>query len=267
MRPAGAARWVGVVSGKGGVGKTNVAVNLAVATAGLGAKVLLVDGDLGLANVDVLLGLRPAHSALDVLEGRCTLSQALVEGPRGIHVLAAASGRAELPGLRPRALAPLLVPLYRAAGAYDLVLLDVGAGIGAAALGLAAACDRALLVTTPDPTALADAYATLKVLGREAPDLPLAVVVNEARHESQARDTHRLLERLARRFLGTAPPFLGHLPRDARLAQAVRQQRAVVELFPTAAASRALVRLADALVREARGQGPDAAARPAALEE
>jgi flagellar biosynthesis protein FlhG len=250
------------VSGKGGVGKTNLVANLSVAAAGLGAKVLLVDGDLGLANVDVLLGMHPVATAADVLEGRCRFEDAVQEGPRGIHLLAAASGRTDLPGLRPAALARLLIPLFGSTGRYDLVFVDAGAGLGAAVIGLAAACDRALLVTTPEPTSLADAYATLKVLGREAPALRVDVVVNGARDALQARDTHVRLARLADRFLAMVPSYLGHLPSDPRLGEAVARQRAVVEIFPGSPSARHIVKLAETLLATPRpasapGSRPD----------
>jgi len=241
---------VGVVSGKGGVGKTNVVANLAVAAAGLGAKVLVVDGDLGLANLDLVLGLVGGRSAADVLSGECRFDEALVEGPRGIRVLPASSGRSELTALRPRELAPLLVPLLQASDDYDLVLVDLGAGISASVLSLATACDRALLVTTTEPTALADGYATLKLLHRGAPGLDLQVLVN-ATDDTRARAVHGWLERMTERFLGFAPSYFGHLPRDPRLVTAVRLQQPVVEVFPGATSSRKFVQFANQLLREA----------------
>ena len=243
---------VAVVSGKGGVGKTNLVANLAVAAAGQGARVLVVDGDLGLANLDVLLGLTPTRSIADVLDGRCELGEILIEGPRGVHLIPAAAGRCDLPALRPRQLAPLLAPLWRLARRYDLALVDAGAGVGPAVVALAASCRRALLLTTPEPTSFADAYATLKVLHQQAPSLPVELIVNAARDELSARDTHERLERVAHRFLGVAVGYRGFLPRDPRLAEAVARQRAVVQAYPTAASSRRIVALATGLLRELR---------------
>ena len=251
---------VAVVSGKGGVGKTNLVANLAIAAAGQGARVLLVDGDLGLANLDVLLGLTPERDVGDVLAGRCRLEEIRVDGPQGIHLLPAAAGRGDLPALGPRELAPLLAPLWELAAEYDLSLVDAGAGVGPAVVSLAASCRRALLVTTPEPTSFADAYATLKVLCREAPDLPVELVVNAARDELAARGTHERLERLARRFLDTGLGYRGFLPRDPRLAEAVARQCAVVEAFPTARSSRRIVELAGELLRELAA--PPRAAEP-----
>jgi flagellar biosynthesis protein FlhG len=246
----GAERMLAVVSGKGGVGKTNLVANLAVAAAGRGRRVLVVDGDLGLANVDVLLGLVPTATVADVLAGRCTLEAALVTGPRGVHVLPAAAGRSELAALGGAGLDALMERLRAAAGAYDLVLIDAGAGVGPTVAGLAAACQRAWLVTTGEPTSLADAYAMLKVLRGIAPGLALELVVNQVAGEGAARRAHAHLARVAARFLGGALAYRGFVPRDARLADAVARQRAVVELFPGASASRQIVALADALLRE-----------------
>jgi flagellar biosynthesis protein FlhG len=251
--------FVGVVSGKGGVGKTNLAVNVAVASRALGARVLVVDGDLGLANVDVLLGIASTRNAADVLSGACALAEAIAPGPRGIHVLPAASAREDLSALRPRELAALLVPLFRAAEDYDLVLVDAGAGLGPAVLGLAAACDRLLLVTTPEPTAFADAYAMLKVAGRELPGIPIELVVNETRTVHDAQRTHHRLCKLSRRFLAQAPPLVGAVPQDSFLTQAVARQKAVVDAFPTAPSSRAFQRLAARLLETPRPRVAEAA--------
>jgi len=256
-------RVIAMVSGKGGVGKTNMMANIAVAAAGLGKRVLLVDGDLGLANVDVLFGLTPRYTAADVISGGCCFEDALVAGPRGVFVLPAASGRSDLPGLRAGAMAGLLVPLFAAAPSYDLVLVDAGAGIGSSVISLAAASQQALLLITPEPTCLADAYATLKVLDREVQDLPVDVLVNQVRDELHARDTHSRLERMASRFLDLSPGFLGWVPRDPRLLEAVARQRAVVEAYPTACSSRRLIGLAQQLLlQQTKPRLPVAPAAP-----
>lgn len=243
-------RVLGVVSGKGGVGKTNLVANLAVAAAGHGKKVLLVDGDLGLANVDVLLGLVARRSVADVLSEGCSFEDAVVEGPCGIDLLPAASGRMDLAAATPHALAALLLPLEEARTRYDWILVDAGAGVGPAVISLAASCDRLLLLTTPEPTALADAYATLKVLSREAPDVPVASVVNAVASEREAQVTHGHLERLAKRFLDLESPLAGWLPHDPLLAEAVSRQRAVVDLFPLSASAARIDELAGRLLRE-----------------
>ncbi len=260
LLPHARAQVVAAASGKGGVGKTNLVANLAIAAASLEARVLLVDGDLGLANIDVLLGLTPERTIADVLSGACTLEQALLDGPRGIRVLAAAAGRADLAALDERSLRRLARLVRLAARRYDLVLVDAGAGVGPTVTGLAAACDRVLVVTNAEPTSLADAYATLKLLRRALPELPTEVLVNAARSEAEAHRTHQSLERVAQRFLGARVPLRAFLPHDERLARAVASQRAVVEMYPTAAISRRIVALAQSLLRQKLE--PPEAARP-----
>ena len=242
--------FVAVLSGNGGVGKTNLVVNLAVAAAGLRARVLVVDGDLGLANIDVLLGLVSPYNAEDVLAGNCSLEQALMDGPRGVKILPAATGRSELAALSRGAIGGFMKMLRAVAPDYDLVLVDVGAGIGPSALGLATLCSRALVVTTSEPTSLADAYATAKILIRGTPHLQVELVVNGVADELQALSTHARIDRMTRRFLKRSVPFRGFLTRDERLIEAVARQSAVVELFPTAVSSRQLVKLAQGLLRD-----------------
>lgn len=241
---------IAVFGGKGGVGKTNIATNLAVAAAALDSRVLLVDGDLGLANVDVLLGLTPRGTAADLLCGRSDLDDVLVEGPGGIHVVPAASARMDLASSRPAELTRLLAPILEAGHRYDLVIVDIGSGVSAPVLSLASVCDRALLVTTPELTSIADAYGTMKVVRQVAPELPLELLVNVAQDELQALAAHRHLERIGARFLGFEIPLRGFLMRDPRLVEAVSAQRAVVEAFPSAPVSQQLVKLAAGLVGE-----------------
>ena len=260
-RPAAAGgRCVAVVGGKGGVGKTNLAANLAIAAAGLGQRVLLVDGDLGLSNVDVLLGLVPDLCVADVLAGRCSVEDALMDGPRGVRILPAASGRFDLASLAPRHLQALLKRIECVTDDFDLVLVDAGAGIGPSVVGLSSLCDPILLVTTGEPTAVADAYATLKVLHQSHPSRRLEVVVNSAADELDARETHRHLARVADRFLDCQLFYRGFLPSDPRLVDAVARQRAVVEAYPSARSSRRLIELAAGLVRD--GDRPRARSEP-----
>lgn len=251
---------IAIVGGKGGVGKTNVAANLAIAAGGLGARVLLVDGDLGLANLDVLLGLTPRCTAAEILEGECEFADAILDGPGGIHVVPAASARMDLAASRPDQLLRLLAPLAAAGRVYDLVLVDVGAGLSPAILSLATACDRALLVTTPEPTSVADAYATLKVMRNAIPDLPLELLVNGVRDELQAHVTHGQLVQVGARFLSHSIPLRGFLNRDPLLEAAVADQRAVVEAYPTAVVSRQLIALATEVLAEGRDSAPPAGA-------
>jgi flagellar biosynthesis protein FlhG len=238
---------VGFVSGKGGVGKTSIVANLAISAARRGQRVLAVDGDLGLSSLDVFLGLAVERTIAHVLVGDCSLEEAIVEGPSGIHVLAAASGRSDLVCLDPHALARLLVPLFALRSRYDLILLDAGPGISPTVVSLALACDRLVLVTTPEPTSLADAYATLKVVSRERCDVAVEVLVNQVRDSREAQDTHARLGRVARRFLNLELPLLGDLSKDSRFEEAAKLQSSVIRAFPSSAPCREIKRLSDRL--------------------
>ena len=253
-----AALRVAILGGKGGVGKTNLAVNLAVAAGHMGARVLLVDGDLGLANVDVLLGLNPAVGAAEVLDGDCELASAVCTGPAGVHILAAASARVDLASAEPDELMRLLGPLSRCSRDYDLVLVDVAGGIASGTLAMAAVCEAALLVTTPEPTSLADAYATWKALQQGLPELAVELVVNDVESAAEADAVHRRLDDIGRRFLGCGIAMRRFLFRDRRLREAVSCQRAVVEAYPKARVSRQLVGLAGELLAERRSALPSA---------
>ena len=244
---------VGFLSGKGGVGKTSIVANVAVAAARRGERVLAVDGDLGLSSLDVFLGLSAERTVAHVLAGDCSFEDAIIEGPSGIHVLAAASGRPDLVGLRPNALARLLVPLSAARSRYDRILVDVGPGVSHTVVSLALACDRVVLVTTPEPASLADAYATLKVVSRERPDIAVEVVVNRASSAREARDTHARIGRVAQRFLAFELPYLGDLSRDSRFEEAARRQSSVIQAFPASPPARELQRLSERLLGAREG--------------
>lgn len=239
-----------VVSGKGGVGKTNVVANLAVASAGLGARVLVVDGDMGLSNLDVLLGMSPTHNVVDVMLGRVALSEALMRGPKGIHVLAAGSGRHDLEVFERGGTARLLHMIEEAAVDFDLVLIDAGAGIGRVVTELAGAAARVLLVVVPEPTSFTDAYATCKTLWLENPGLVIEALVNCSENVKEGRDTHGHLEMVCTRFLKKHLPLRGVLRRDPRLRDAVIQQRAVVEQYPNSSIAGDFVALAQQLLHE-----------------
>jgi flagellar biosynthesis protein FlhG len=248
-RSAGSAplRVIAVTSGKGGVGKTHLTANLAVLAARAGRRVLLVDADLGLANADIVLGICPTHHLGHLLDGAASAEDVLTEGPHGIRVLGAASGVQQLTRLtddQKRALVAAFDPLD---DRFDLVLVDCGAGIGDNVLFFAGAAQEALLVVSPEPTSLADAYATVKVLSQEAGVSHFAVVANQAA-DFQGRDVFRRLAQVTERFLSARLSYLGSVPRDESLQRALQVQQPVVDLYPRAPASRALGALSEALL-------------------
>ncbi len=248
---------IAVVSGKGGVGKTNVVANLAVAAAGLGARVLVVDGDVGLSNLDVLMGLCPERSVVDVMKRRCSFADALVRGPKGIHLLPAGSGRNDLRVFEAGGTARLVSLLATHGKEYDLILLDVGAGIGQVVVDLAARASRVLLVAMPEPTSFADAYATCKTLWAATPSLEIETLINCVNGPAEGRRVHEHLERMCARFLEESLGSFGVLDRDPRLLDAVSDQRLVIEAFPNARVSKQLAALAQGLVQHCRHRGSE----------
>lgn len=244
-----------VASGKGGVGKTFLAIALAQSFAAEGARALLLDGDLGLANIDVQLGIAPQGDLLSVVAGGLTLAEAVApyDGGagtrRGFDVIAGRSGSGTLRHLPPRDLALLGQSLRMVAAGYDHAIVDLGAGLDAAMLELAALTGRVLVVLTDEPTSLTDAYALIKLLSRR-PDAPaLAVAVNMAEDAGEGRRTYAALERACTRFLGFAPPLAGIVRRDPAVREAIRAQTPFLTRNPNAAAAADIAGLARDLDR------------------
>jgi flagellar biosynthesis protein FlhG len=248
--PAQRSWSLAITSGKGGVGKTSLAVNLALALAQAGERTRLVDGDLGLANVDVLLNLHPRHSLRDVIAGGMPLEEVILAGPAGLEVIPAASGVEALANLSQVARQFLVNRLQNLSLGAGVTILDTGAGVSKTVLALTLAADEVLVVTTPEPTAITDAYAMVKILTHRRPSLPLQLVVNLTEHAGQAREVHEHLDRIIRRFLHREIPLGGWIPRDACVERAVREQRPLALYFPYARATEAIRGMAARLARK-----------------
>jgi flagellar biosynthesis protein FlhG len=237
-------RVVAVSSGKGGVGKTNLTANLAVALGREGLRVCLLDADLGLANVDVVFGLSPRLSLLDVLHGAHSLADVVVDGPAGIRIIPAASGVEALTALSPAERLRLLDEVDGLSDAVDVLLVDTAAGISQNVLYFTAAATDALIVITPEPTALTDAYALMKVLAARHGRREFLVAVNMATGASDAEAAFKRLARVAERFLGVRVEYQGYVPYDDAVPRAVRTQVPVVVGAPHTPASLAFADLA-----------------------
>lgn len=242
------ARAVAVCSGKGGVGKSNVALNLAVAMARRGRHVVLLDADLGMANVDVLCNLSPRTTLQHVVAGRCSLAEAMLLAPGGFHLIPGASGVAGLADLGRGERARILDELVRLEREADVFVIDCGAGISANVLAFAAAADTTLVVTTPEPTAITDAYGTVKNLVRRAPRSRPRLVVNMTTHPDEAAIVHGRMDRVVRTFLQRPLELAGTVPWDAAVGRAVQQRVPFALLDPTSPATRAVERLGDDLL-------------------
>lgn len=242
--PSSRPRTVAFTSGKGGVGKSSLALNTGILLARRGRRVAVLDGDLGLANLTVLLGQSPRYDLRHVVAGERHLGEVLLRGPEGLLVVPAGPGVAELANLPEAARGRLLAQLREVERQVDFLLIDTGAGISDTVLDLLAASDEALVVTQPEPTALADAYALMKVVVQTRPTYPFHVLVNMVRDERQGEEVFRALAQILGRFLGYRPGYAGAVVADPAVARAAREQVPLVVLAPAAPAVRCLERLA-----------------------
>ena len=238
-----------VTSGKGGVGKTNVVTNLAIALSRAGKRVLVLDADLGLGNIDVLLGLTPKYTLEHVLSGTRSLSDIMLEGPSGIRILPASSGLAQLTALTEAQHQILQGELEQVSHLIDILLIDTGAGISSNVTFFAAAAQSIVVVISPEPTSLTDAYALMKVLLRQYRERRFHVLVNLAKSPNEAARVFAKLDVAASRFLQISIEYLGFVPLDDYLPLAVTQQRAVLDRYPQAPSSRAFLSLTEAVER------------------
>jgi flagellar biosynthesis protein FlhG len=237
---AGRPLTLAVTSGKGGVGKSNFAVNVALELAGLGKRVALLDADLALANMDVLLGLNPPFHLGHVLRGERTLDEIVIEVANGLRLIPGGSGIEELANLARHQHTRLVQELQAFEADADVVLVDTAAGLADNVTGVLRAADQVIVVTTPDPTAVVDAYAMIKVIHQQAAGKPIRIVVNEVIGIGDAERIFAQLQAAATRFLDRRLSLLGTIPRDAELVRAVREQVPVVWHAPDTASSRAM---------------------------
>ncbi|MBI3026017.1 MAG: MinD/ParA family protein [Candidatus Tectomicrobia bacterium] len=240
-------RVLSITSGKGGVGKTCVSVNIAYWLSKLGARVLLLDADLGLANVDVVLGLRPTHTLEHVLSGEKTLPEIMMEGPGGIRILPAGSGVARLVDLGEEDRLQVFQEFDSLAEPFDYLIVDTGAGISRNVLYFNSAVQDVVVVATPEPTSLTDAYALMKVLSEKGRGYRFRVLANMVADEREAKGVFARLSVVADKFLHVSLGYLGHIVSDPNMPLAVRRQQAVSVLFPKSPAARCMRVLSDRL--------------------
>jgi flagellar biosynthesis protein FlhG len=235
-----------ITSGKGGVGKTLVAANLAAALARAGQRVLVLDADLGLANLDVVLNLAARVTLHDVFTGKATLDEALQPAPGGFSVLLAGSGLVEYSRMTPEVRDKLLDVIAQVRPRFDQVLLDTGAGISDVVLFTVSLADEVLIVATPEPTSLTDAYATVKVLATTQAARPMRLLVNQVQRSGEGRSVAAQLQQVVDRFVspGLAAPVrllpLGEVPMDAAVRESVQRRQLLMEALPGSPAAVAL---------------------------
>lgn len=235
---------IAVTGGKGGVGKTTVAVNLATAFAAAGRRTLLLDGDLGLANVDVLLGISPRWTLAHVLSGERTLQEVIVQAPNGIRIAPGASGVARMANLSPAEHIGLVRAFSGLGSEIDTLIVDTSAGIADGVLRFSQAAQHVLLVIRDEPASITDAYALMKVLSREHNVQRFRVLVNMTRQPGEALGVFQRLQRVTARYLEAVVEFVGEIPDDDMLGRAIREQRPVLDAYPNSKASLAFKNLA-----------------------
>lgn len=247
------ARITAVTSGKGGVGKTFMAANLAAALTRRGERVLVLDADLGLANLDVVLNLFPKITLHDVFTGKANLSDAILPAPGGFSVLLAGSGLVEYSRLTPEVREQLLGVIQKVSPRFDRILLDTGAGISDVVLYTVSLADEVMVVATTEPTSLTDAYATIKVLAGQQQRKVIKLAVNQVNKTGEGRTIRGQLQQVVDRFVsnGTDTPLklelLGEVPNDSAVREAVQRRQLLLEALPGCAAAKGVMGIAEKL--------------------
>lgn len=242
-------RVLAVTSGKGGVGKSNLAVNIAVEMANIGHKVILMDADLGLANVDILLGLRPEFNLEHVLNGERTLEEVMIEGPSGIKIIPAASGIQRMAELSVAENAGVIQAFSELNHPIDTLIVDTAAGLSDSVMAFTRAARDVIVVVCDEPASITDAYATIKVLSRDYKIDRFHVVANMAQSIQQGHELFAKLTQATERFLDVTLNFIGVVPYDEMLIKAVRRQKAVVEAYPRCRSSIAFKKIVQKIDR------------------
>jgi len=240
-------RVITVASGKGGVGKTNVSANLAMSLTSMGKKVLLMDADLGLGNVDVMLGVHPVHNLSHVISGERTLEEVIVEGPAGIKIIPASSGIKSMAELTPEEHVGLVRAFSEIGNQIDVLLIDTAAGISDSVITFSRAAQEMLMVVCDEPASITDAYALMKVLNKEHGIQRFRILVNMVHSVQQGRELFGKLLKVTDKFLDVTLDFIGTVPFDDYLRKAVQRQRAVCDVYPRSRSSLAFKKLAQAV--------------------
>lgn len=247
-------KTIAIASGKGGVGKTTLTANLGIALAQAGQRVVLFDGDLGLANLDIVLGLKSDVTVHHVVEGIISIPEAAVQGPAGIRVVNGCSGVACMLRLSRKRLEALLLQTADFESTTDILVFDTASGADARVMTFLTASDEVVLVTTPDPTSVVDCYSTAKVLFRHKKDAAVSIVVNMAEDAIQAQKAFETLESSTTRFLHKSVGYLGCVRKDAKAAEIARSRRSFVLASSHLAASHDIKTIADSLVKAFAGE-------------
>ncbi len=246
-RDHGQMRVIAITSGKGGVGKTNIVVNLCIALTKLGRKVFLLDADMGLANVDVLLGLTPKYTLEHVLKGQKGINDIVLEGPHGIRLLPSSSGMSELSEMNFEQQMFLFRELSQLDEQIDYLFIDTGAGVSSNVLRFNASANEILVIANSEPTSITDAYALMKLLSIKYHIRDFGLVANSVQSDREGLAVFNRLNAACRQFLQVNLTYVGSVPFDQNMRKAVRQQRPVIDLYPASPSGKSITNLAIAL--------------------
>jgi len=237
-------RAIAVTGGKGGVGKTNISVNLAVAMADLGKRVMVLDADLGLANIDVVLGLHPEYDLSHVLRGERTLEEVVLEGPSGVKIVPAASGIRHMAELSQAEHAGLIRGFSDLSADLDVLIVDTAAGISDTVISFSRAVQELIVVVCDEPASITDAYAMIKLLNREYGISRFRILANMTRSAQEGRDLYNKMCLVTDRYLDVMLNYVGSIPYDENMRKAIKRQKPVVHAFPRSQSAQTLKNLA-----------------------
>ena len=245
MAHSGPVQVIAITGGKGGVGKSKVAINLSIALARMGRRVVLLDADLGLANIDVLLGISSKGNIADVISGEASLKDVMVEGPQGIKIVPASSGTQKMVSLNPLEHAGLINAFSEIANDLDVLIVDTAAGISDGVVSFLRAAQEVVVVVVDEPTSITDCYALIKLLNRDYDMYRFRVLANMVKSQEEGRHLFSKLTHVTDRFLDVALQYVGSIPYDEAVKKSVQRQRPVIEAYPRAKASLAYKALAE----------------------
>jgi len=237
-------KTIAIASGKGGVGKTNITVNLAIGLSKLQKKVLIIDADLGLSNIDVILNIATKYNIRHLFSGEKSLKDLMVEGPHGIKILPATSGIQELTSLSEFQRLRLIEEFDSYEGDVDIILIDTPSGISTNVTFFCTAAQEIIIVTSPEPTAITDAYAVIKVLSTMYHEKDFKIIINSAKNQNEAKEIFGRLSIVTGRFLNISLDYFGYVPYDGSFTKAVRAQKPFIDIYPNSDASRNLMEIA-----------------------
>ncbi|MFW6264560.1 MAG: MinD/ParA family protein [Bacillota bacterium] len=244
-------RIIAIASGKGGVGKSNITVNLGLALQEMGKKVLLLDADLGMANLDILLGLTPRYNLSHVLKGKCRFEEALLDGPGGIDILAGTSGVDDLINISSTEVKRLIEASSQMDNNYDIIIIDIGAGIHFSIINFIMACDEAVIVLTPEPTAIMDAYSLIKYLAKQKYKQKISLLINQISTTKEGSNVASRMKKVINDYLKLDIEIMGYIPYDDNVKQSVKQQTPFIISYPKSKAVDSLKSVASKMLNRA----------------